>query len=218
VHEISFFDGWGSLMLSPMPPIPRFDMTALPSLATHARPEARAARRYGHATEVGESVTSVAAAPSAAAVGGARLEVSRRQSMAIDAICAQIRQCPAGDHALPVLAAKARLGVGRFGRVFKHYIGVSPHRYVSQVRVRHALTLLQSGATPLQAALASGFYDQSHLSRSMKVLGTADATPVSARGGAMPWLSKQSAFSTAREQCALSGSLAVHFHPQESLS
>ena len=191
-------------------------MTALPALATPALSKATSARRCGRATEVGEGVAAGVAA--ATRTAGARFEVSRRQVMAIDAICAQIRHCPAGDHALPVLAAMARLGVGRFGRVFKHHVGVPPHRYVSQVRVRHALKLLQAGATPLQAALASGFYDQSHLLRSMKVLGTVDATHATRPCGGSPWSSQNSALSTTRGQRPVTGSLAGHFHPQESLS
>ncbi len=205
-------------MLSDMYPIRRSDMTALPSLALQAPPQARPARRCDRVTAAGEAGTGVAVARSAATVGGVRSEVSRRQARAIDAICAQIRHCPAGDHAIPVLAAMARLGVGRFGRVFKHHVGMPPHRYVSHIRVRHALTLLQAGATPLQAALASGFYDQSHLLRSIKVFGTTDAAHAARRCSGAQQLLKNNVFSTASGQAALTGSLAVHFHPQESLS
>jgi AraC-like DNA-binding protein len=68
------------------------------------------------------------------------------------------------------LAAITGLSVWRFATVFRERIGVAPHRYVSQQRVRRAQTLLRQGASLAYAASESGFCDQSHLSRRFKRL------------------------------------------------
>ncbi len=112
-------------------------------------------------------------APPDLAAGSAREKVSRRNNLAIHTVREHIHRRPADNHAVPRLAGIARLSVGRFARVFKQKVGMPPHRYVCLVRIRHALALLEHGATPLQAALASGFYDQSHLSRSVKAISAA---------------------------------------------
>lgn len=68
------------------------------------------------------------------------------------------------------LAAIAGLSVWRFATVFRECIGMAPHRYVSQLRVRRAQALLRQGATLAGAASEAGFCDQSHLSRRFKRL------------------------------------------------
>jgi AraC-like DNA-binding protein len=58
-------------------------------------------------------------------------------------------------------------GVSRFQllRGFAREIGITPHAYLVQLRVRLARRLLAQGHTPAQAALLAGFADQSHLTR-----------------------------------------------------
>jgi len=58
-------------------------------------------------------------------------------------------------------------GVSRFQllRGFVREIGITPHAYLVQLRVRHARRLLTHAHTPAQAALLAGFADQSHLTR-----------------------------------------------------
>ena len=58
-------------------------------------------------------------------------------------------------------------GVGRFQllRGFTREVGITPHAYLIQRRVRLARQLLASGQTPVQAALQAGFADQSHMTR-----------------------------------------------------
>ncbi len=55
-------------------------------------------------------------------------------------------------------------------RVFRKAVGVPPHAYLRQVRVRHAKELLASGQQPAEVALMTGFTDQSHLTRWFKRL------------------------------------------------
>ena len=74
---------------------------------------------------------------------------------------------------LATLAAKADLSVSRFAALFRAEVGISPHRYVCLVRIRHAQRLLRGGLPPSIVATEVGFFDQSHLGRHFKrALGT----------------------------------------------
>ncbi|MGO4329467.1 helix-turn-helix domain-containing protein [Cupriavidus sp. 2TAF22] len=69
---------------------------------------------------------------------------------------------------LPLLADLVQLSVGRFVTVFRLTVGMTPHRYISLKRVRHAQWLLRHGHSPALTAHECGFYDQSHLTRCLK--------------------------------------------------
>jgi AraC-like DNA-binding protein len=58
-------------------------------------------------------------------------------------------------------------GVSRFQllRGFAREMGITPHAYLVQRRVRLARRLLAAGRTPAQAAAQAGFADQSHMTR-----------------------------------------------------
>ncbi|MFC8130440.1 AraC family transcriptional regulator [Streptomyces sp. NPDC057302] len=59
-------------------------------------------------------------------------------------------------------------------RAFSGAFGIAPHQYVMSRRVDHARRLLLAGQPPGEAAVAAGFYDQSHLTRHFKrVVGIA---------------------------------------------
>jgi AraC-like DNA-binding protein len=53
-------------------------------------------------------------------------------------------------------------------RVFRQRVGFPPHEYQTQVRVAHARKLIRTGTPLSQAALETGFFDQSHLTRNFK--------------------------------------------------
>jgi AraC-like DNA-binding protein len=58
-------------------------------------------------------------------------------------------------------------------RSFSREFGIPPHRYVTGRRIDLARRRLLEGAPPAEAAVASGFYDQSHLTRHFRrMLGT----------------------------------------------
>lgn len=61
-------------------------------------------------------------------------------------------------------------GIGRFELVrgFAAAYGITPYAYVLQRRLGRAKALLADGASPAHAAHASGFADQSHLTRAFK--------------------------------------------------
>lgn len=66
------------------------------------------------------------------------------------------------------LAALA--GVSRFQllRGFARAVGITPHAYLVQQRVRLAQRLLAAGRRPAEAAAEAGFADQSHLTRAFR--------------------------------------------------
>jgi len=59
-------------------------------------------------------------------------------------------------------------------RVFRAAVGLPPHAYLNQVRVRQAKTLLAANVPLADVALQTGFADQSHLSKQFKrIVGVA---------------------------------------------
>lgn len=53
-------------------------------------------------------------------------------------------------------------------RLFKRYLGLSPHAYLVQLRLEHAKKMLDTGYAIADAAFLAGFSDQSHLTRLFK--------------------------------------------------
>ena len=64
----------------------------------------------------------------------------------------------------------ALVGVNRFQllRAFRRHLGLPPHRYQTQLRLRRAKQLMLAGESAARAAAAVGFADQSHLIRTFK--------------------------------------------------
>ncbi len=87
------------------------------------------------------------------------------------------------DLSLTDLAAIAGLSRYHFLRAFRREVGVTPHTYLTGRRIAAAKRLL-AGAEPLSVvALACGFYDQSHFTRSFK--GCTGLTPGQYRRGSL---------------------------------
>ena len=79
---------------------------------------------------------------------------------------------PDSDISLEELAKLAGLSPYHLTRSFKKAFGLPPHAYQVQARLRHAKQLLKSGMPIAEAAISSGFHDQSHLHRNFrKALG-----------------------------------------------
>lgn len=68
------------------------------------------------------------------------------------------------------LAVAAGLGRFPFTRAFTQATGLSPMAYVLQQRLLRAKHFLQQGMLPVEAALETGFFDQSHFARYFKRL------------------------------------------------
>lgn len=80
----------------------------------------------------------------------------------------RLRESPERSATLAELAALS--GVSRFQllRGFARAVGVTPHAYLLQQRVRLARRLLAAGQRPAEAAAEAGFADQSHLTRAFR--------------------------------------------------
>lgn len=74
----------------------------------------------------------------------------------------------AEDLRLDELAAVAGLSSHHLIRAFRREIGLTPHAYVIDTRVRRAQACLRAGVSPAEAAAAVGFADQAHLTRAFK--------------------------------------------------
>lgn len=72
---------------------------------------------------------------------------------------------PAAAPTLASLAAEAGLGRLQFLRAFSRVTGLPPHAYLVQRRIQRARQLIRRGVTLADAAAASGFADQSHMTR-----------------------------------------------------
>jgi AraC-like DNA-binding protein len=66
------------------------------------------------------------------------------------------------------LARSAGLSAFHLCRVFHETVGMTPHAYQTQIRVRRAKSLLVTGLPIGLAAAEAGFYDQAHLTRHFK--------------------------------------------------
>lgn len=71
---------------------------------------------------------------------------------------------------LEEIARVAGLSSFHLNRVFRQTIGLPPHAYQTQVRVERAKTLIAERVSIEQAALAVGFFDQSHFTNHFKRL------------------------------------------------
>jgi AraC-like DNA-binding protein len=74
----------------------------------------------------------------------------------------------AEDLSVVELAAIAGMSAFHFIRAFRKEIGLPPHAYLTQLRLREARRLLREGSELADAAVAAGFYDQSHLTKHFK--------------------------------------------------
>jgi AraC-like DNA-binding protein len=72
---------------------------------------------------------------------------------------------PAAPLTLAALAKEAGLSRFQFLRGFARETGLTPHAYLMQRRIHRARNLIATGAGLAEAATASGFSDQSHMTR-----------------------------------------------------
>ena len=74
----------------------------------------------------------------------------------------------ASDLRLEDLAASVGLTTFQLIGLFKRTVGLTPHAYLTQVRLSVACRHLQGAAAPAEVATAVGFYDQSALNKHFK--------------------------------------------------
>lgn len=66
------------------------------------------------------------------------------------------------------LATMAKQSKYSFIRQFKKNVGITPYEYVNLQRIKQAKMYLREGASLVETALSTGFYDQSHFSHYFK--------------------------------------------------
>ena len=74
----------------------------------------------------------------------------------------------ASDLHLEELAAGVGLTTFQLIGLFKRTVGLTPHAYLTQVRLGMACRHLRRAAAPAEVATAVGFYDQSALNKHFK--------------------------------------------------
>jgi len=74
----------------------------------------------------------------------------------------------AAELRLEAVASEVDLSTFQLIGLFKRQSGLTPHAYLTQLRLHAACRSLRRGAAPAAAALAAGFYDQSALNKHMK--------------------------------------------------
>lgn len=85
---------------------------------------------------------------------------SRRDG--IDRACAFMERHYAERVSLADIARRARMSESTLLRAFAREKGVTPYGYLENIRIGKARELLARGVSPVEAALQTGFSDQSH--------------------------------------------------------
>ncbi|MBD5553952.1 MAG: AraC family transcriptional regulator [Roseburia sp.] len=80
----------------------------------------------------------------------------------IEKACRFMEQHFAERICLDQISRQAGLSKSTLLRAFTKSKGITPYRYLETIRVNEAKKLLSSGASPLDAAIKTGFSDQSH--------------------------------------------------------
>jgi AraC-like DNA-binding protein len=101
----------------------------------------------------------------AALIQPAPARPASRQHVGLQRAMACIDEDPGAAHTLAALAAEAGMSRYALVRSFARATGLTPHAYVVQRRLQQARRLITQGQALSEAALASGFADQSHLTR-----------------------------------------------------
>ena len=91
--------------------------------------------------------------------------VKEEQKDSIKRVCDYISQNFAENLSLKKLAEVACLSPFHFQREFKKRIGITPHEYLSDFRIRESKKLLLNSEDIADIATQMGFFDQSHFSR-----------------------------------------------------
>ena len=97
-----------------------------------------------------------------------RLPKAPKDARTLAPVLALMHDCHADNLTLEQMGAVADLTPFQLIGTFKRAIGLTPHAYLTQLRLRAALERLRAGESVADAALASGFYDQSALNKHFK--------------------------------------------------
>lgn len=99
---------------------------------------------------------------------GQRIPVAPSDARVLAPVLGLMRDCHAERLTLEQMGQAADLTTFQLIDVFNRSIGLTPHAYLTQLRLRAAIRQLDAGQSVADAALASGFYDQSALNKHFK--------------------------------------------------
>lgn len=88
----------------------------------------------------------------------------------LEAVCALMRNHYAQRLSLEQLCRQTGMSRSTLLRTFPAAKGMTPYRYLESICVGAARTLLEQGVSPIEAALRTGFSDQSHFTNSFRRL------------------------------------------------
>lgn len=95
-----------------------------------------------------------------------------QKETAVSKLKTQLETYPERRYSLDDMAETAFISKYNLIRTFKHEIGLTPHQFQLQNRIRKAQRLLAKSVTIAEVALATGFCDQSHFIRHFeKIVG-----------------------------------------------
>lgn len=95
-------------------------------------------------------------------------QTSRHEYAPVKRVCEYINDCYYTNVSLDELARIAGFNPFYLTRVFTKQVGVSPHEYHLQVKLKKATDLLYLGKSPAEVASEVGFCDQSHFYKAFK--------------------------------------------------
>lgn len=95
--------------------------------------------------------------------------LSSQQNTRIEEICRKMHRDYRTDRAIAEYAAECRLSESRFSHLFKENTGLSPHRYLLEIRIAKACELLEDTDLSIAQICAEiGIADQNYFSRVFK--------------------------------------------------
>jgi AraC-like DNA-binding protein len=100
--------------------------------------------------------------------GSTRIKGAPRDRILLDRAVDHMRSDYAGDLRLEDLAAGVGLTTFQLIGLFKRTTGLTPHAYLTQLRLGAACRLLRRSSALAEVATAVGFYDQSALNKHFK--------------------------------------------------
>ena len=139
--------------------------TGLAPLPRHALAACRRAVRSGDLRcpdRAAQAVATILAALSPTACVPRPLDARIERAIASLATLGEERQ------SARLLAERASLSVSRFSHLFREHTGLPLRRYVLWTRLQHAVSEIAAGHPFTDAALAAGFADAAHLSRTFR--------------------------------------------------
>lgn len=102
------------------------------------------------------------------AEAGQRVPVAPADARLLAPVLELMRDCHAERLTLEQMGQVADLTTFQLIGMFNRLTGLTPHTYLTQLRLRAAIRQLDAGQSVADAALASGFYDQSALNKHFK--------------------------------------------------